>query len=211
MEVLDTPGGMLTSVTYTPGGMQDDAEGVDPGALSRARHVGRVTLNHADSERTATKGKTMVDTRPDVDLTDPVRSATSESVQGTLDQELLQRLQRYAGKPETEISARLRELEQEWDIERVLKLNASSLAFIGTLLGATVNKKWLLVPGTVLPFLFQHAVQGWCPPVAVFRRLGVRTQKEIELEKYALKLLRGDFDLPAGAPDAEEALRRATR
>lgn len=40
------------------------------------------------------------------------------------------------------------------------RLNASSLAFIGTVLGATTNRKWLLLPATVLAFLFQHAVQG---------------------------------------------------
>ncbi len=37
------------------------------------------------------------------------------------------------------------------------------------------------------------AVQEWCPPVPVFRRLGVRTCQEIDEEKYALKILRGDF------------------
>ena len=30
-------------------------------------------------------------------------------------------------------------------------------------------------------------------PTAVFRRLGVRTQSEIDEERYALKALRGDF------------------
>ncbi|HJS07611.1 MAG TPA: hypothetical protein VJ809_08115, partial [Pirellulales bacterium] len=50
-----------------------------------------------------------------------------------------------------------------------------------------------IVPGVVLSFLFQHAVQGWCPPVPVLRRLGVRTREEIDREKYALKALRGDF------------------
>jgi hypothetical protein len=39
----------------------------------------------------------------------------------------------------------------------------------------------------------QHATQGWCPPVPVFRRLGIRTQTEIDHERYALKALRGDF------------------
>jgi hypothetical protein len=153
----------------------------------------------------------MTHTEPHVDLTDPVRSATSEQVLADLDREILERIERYAGKPAAEISDRIRQLEDEWDIERVLELNASSLAFLGTALGVTVSKKWLLLPGTVLPFLFQHAVQGWCPPVALFRRMGVRTQKEIELEKYTLKVLRGDFDSPADALDAEGALRRATR
>jgi hypothetical protein len=37
-------------------------------------------------------------------------------------------------------------------------------------------------------------VQGWCPPLPVFRRLGIRTASEIDYERYALKSLRGDFD-----------------
>jgi hypothetical protein len=42
-------------------------------------------------------------------------------------------------------------------------------------------------------FLLQHAVQGWCPPLPLLRRLGVRTADEINEERYALKALRGDF------------------
>ena len=44
-----------------------------------------------------------------------------------------------------------------------------------------------------LPVLFQHAVQGWCPPIPLLRRLGIRTSREIEIERVALKILRGDF------------------
>jgi hypothetical protein len=52
-----------------------------------------------------------------------------------------------------------------------------------------------------LAFLVQHAVQGWCPPLVVLRRRGVRTRREIEEERYALKALRGDFSgLPPDAP-----------
>jgi len=60
----------------------------------------------------------------------------------------------------------------------------------------------------VLSFLFQHAVQGWCPPVPVFRRMGVRTRKEIDREKYALKALRGDFD-GLGAGGGQDRAARA--
>jgi hypothetical protein len=56
-------------------------------------------------------------------------------------------------------------------MERLLETNASALAFTGLALGITHSKKWLIIPGIVLPFLFQHALQGWCPPVPVFRRL----------------------------------------
>jgi hypothetical protein len=92
-------------------------------------------------------------------------------------------------------------------MERLLETNASALAFTGLVLGLTHSKKWLIVPGIVLPFLFQHAVQGWCPPVPVFRRLGVRTREEIDRKKYALKVLRGDFEQIGSLPRAEEALK----
>lgn len=84
---------------------------------------------------------------------------------------------------------RIGELDREWDIERVLEVNASSLALTGLVLGATVDKKWLTLPAVVLPFLLQHALQGWCPPLPLLRRLGLRTQGEIDREKYALKEL----------------------
>ena len=53
--------------------------------------------------------------------------------------------------------------------------------------GALGSRRWLWLPGFVTAFLFQHAVQGWCPPVPLLRRLGVRTAREIELERSALK------------------------
>jgi len=50
-----------------------------------------------------------------------------------------------------------------------------------------------LLPTVVLSFLLLHAIQGWCPPVPVLRRLGIRTREEIDRERYALKALAGDF------------------
>jgi hypothetical protein len=97
------------------------------------------------------------------------------------------------------IDRRLAELDHEWDIERTLEANAATLALVGVALGATVNRKWFLFPGVIAGFLLQHAIQGWCPPVPIFRRMGIRTAAEIDYERYALKFLRGDFeDLPSG-------------
>jgi len=91
------------------------------------------------------------------------------------------------------IDDRIQELDQEWDIERVLEANAASLALAGVVLGATVDRRLLALPAAVTGFLLQHALQGWCPPVPLFRRLGVRTPREIDEERTALKLVRGDF------------------
>jgi hypothetical protein len=91
------------------------------------------------------------------------------------------------------IDQRLAELEREWDIERTLEANAATLATVGAGLALLVDRKFALVPLVVGGFLLQHAVQGWCPPLPIFRRVGVRTRTEIDHERYALKALRGDF------------------
>jgi hypothetical protein len=113
------------------------------------------------------------------------------------------------------IERRLNELDEEWDIERVLEANAASAVLVGTCLGATVDRRFFALPAVVAAFLLQHAVQGWCPPLPVFRRLGFRTAAEIDYERYALKALRGDFanlgDVNRGSSGriADAALRAA--
>ena len=135
-----------------------------------------------------------------------VRAQSSQAVNNEIDQTIRRSVQSYAGQSREAITRRIDELDREWDVERTLELNASTLALTGLILGATVNKKWLIVPGVVLPFLFQHAVQGWCPPLPVLRNMGIRTREEIDREKYALKALRGDFE---NAQDANRALDAA--
>lgn len=114
------------------------------------------------------------------------------------------RVKRLASEAQSAIDARLRELDREWDIERCLETGASSLALLGTVLGVTVNRKWLWLPGGVAAFLLQHAVQGWCPPLPVFRRLGVRTADEMNYERTALLALSGSAPVApreASSPD----------
>lgn len=91
------------------------------------------------------------------------------------------------------IDKRLEELDQEWDIERRIETNAATAVLVGSTLGFLVDRRFFLLPVVVGGFLLQHAIQGWCPPVPIFRSMGVRTQSEIDEEKYALKALRGDF------------------
>jgi hypothetical protein len=97
-----------------------------------------------------------------------------------------ERIRQIAAQP-LGAAGRLRELDAEWDIERVLEANASTVAFTGIVLGATMDKRWLLLPALVTAFLFQHAIQGWCPPLPVLRRLGFRTSREIDDERAALR------------------------
>jgi hypothetical protein len=120
----------------------------------------------------------------------------------------------YAAAGPEAIDRRLAELDREWDIERLLEANAASVSLVGLGLGTWVDRRFYLLPALVAGFLLQHALQGWCPPVPLFRRLGFRTASEIEQERYALKSLRGDFrDLPderSGA-SSRQALQDARR
>ena len=120
-----------------------------------------------------------------------VRSS-SEKTNSRLQRQTISSIMDHAESVQA-IDKRLEELEHEWDIERTLEVNGSVLALTGLVLGATRGKKWFLLPTAVVGFCLQHALHGWCPPLALFRRLGIRTQREIDEERYALKCLRGDF------------------
>lgn len=93
-----------------------------------------------------------------------------------------------------EKARRLDELDREWDVERALEANAAAAALIGLALGALVNRRFFVFPALVAGFLLQHALQGWCPPLPVLRRLGVRTAREIEEERRAIEALRARAD-----------------
>lgn len=120
---------------------------------------------------------------------DRVRRSTAFELNQKIDSEIDASIAQHRQRSEEDIIRRIEVLDKEWDVERVLEVNASTLALSGLVLGLTVDRKWLFLPGAVLTFLLQHGLQGWCPPLPVLRRLGVRTRGEIDREKYALKAL----------------------
>ena len=133
--------------------------------------------------------------------TDRVRRNTDPEALARIDEKTEQNIRYYATQPEHVISRRIADLEQECSMERWLETNASSLGLTTLLLGVTVSRKWLVLTGGILSFLLLHAIEGWCPPVTVLRRLGIRTRGEIDREKYALKFLRGDFQTIPSDPE----------
>ena len=141
---------------------------------------------------------------------DHVSSSTADDVQQRLDQERLQRVTDLVGAPSAVITQHIEDLDRAWDVERVLEANASSLILLSLGLSHLHSRKWLWLTAAVPSFLLQHAIQGWCPPMVIIRRLGVRTRKEIDVERTALKALRGDFaDLAFEGRDPAAAARAA--
>lgn len=127
------------------------------------------------------------------EVEDPVRAVTDPAINARIDRDIDACIAYYRARPQHEIDGRIDELTREWDLERWLEVNASILSLTGLALGVLRRRVWLGLPIAVSAFLLQHAIRGWCPPVPVFRRLGVRTRKEIDRELYSLKWLRGDF------------------
>ena len=125
---------------------------------------------------------------------DRVRANTNPAINQQLDDALESRIRFYSTQDPIAITRRIAELDHEWDIERTLEANAASLSIVGFVLGVGFGKKWFLLPIAAAGFLLNHAIKGWSPPVPVLRRAGFRTRFEIEQERYALKILRGDFD-----------------
>jgi hypothetical protein len=91
------------------------------------------------------------------------------------------------------IERRMADLDREWDVDRAVMANFAILGGVSATLAMRDLKRtgrassgWLVLFGTQVAFLLNHAVRGWCPPLPVFRRLGFRTQKEIDAERQAL-------------------------
>src|SRR5436305_12075160 len=112
---------------------------------------------------------------------------TAESVNECIRRRTEESVARYAAAGPAAIDRRLRELDEEWDIERYLETMAPTITLLGMTLGLTVSRKFFVLPFAVQSFFLQHALQGWCPPIPVLRQLGVRTMQEIEHERCCLK------------------------
>jgi hypothetical protein len=91
------------------------------------------------------------------------------------------------------IEDRLAELESEWSAGRVTKVVIGVLLVVGFALTAISNPWWLILPAIGGLFLLQYLFSRRSWLGKVFQEMGFRTSSEIDQEKMALKVLRGDF------------------
>lgn len=140
-----------------------------------------------------------------------VRKVTSDKQNTAIDEITLLNIKGYAGKSPAEISQRIKALDKEWDIERVLDFNMSALALCGITLSLVFSNYSIILPILLLLFFIWHAFQGWCPPIPILRFFKIRTRPEIDREKYALKAMRGDFKDLSNAVDLATWAFEATK
>lgn len=140
-------------------------------------------------------------------VADRVRQNTPAEINNRLDEAMMKRIWEYAKKSREEITARIAQLDREWDLERVLETGAATMSLSGVALALVRSRFWLLLPAGVLAGLLQHSLTRRSIAVQCVRALGVRTRREIDVEKYALRMLRGDFDnLQAASEETHRAI-----
>jgi len=125
--------------------------------------------------------------------TERVIRHTPSHMNDAITEQMRDRVARYASASPQMLDQRLRELDHEWDVERVTAMMVSVGLLAGLLLAAVLGTVWLIVPALIATCLMLHALFGWSPALPVMRQMGCRTAREIDHERYALKALRGDF------------------
>jgi hypothetical protein len=110
---------------------------------------------------------------------------------------LEQRLACIADAGPQAIEDRLTELEHEWTAGRATKAVIGVMLVVGFALAAFVNPWWLILPAVAGLFLLQYLFDRTSWLGRLFHAMGIRHGSEVDQEKMALKVLRGDFrDLP---------------
>lgn len=122
-----------------------------------------------------------------------VNNESNEQNKLMMDEKVKEDIRKYADQGRDAIDNRIKELDTSWDMERALQLNAAILVLGGILLYKN-NKKWAILSIFATAILAQQAFMGNCGPFKFMKFFGVRSRKEIDKEKFALKALRGDFD-----------------
>jgi hypothetical protein len=132
--------------------------------------------------------------------TDAVRSHAPEEVNKRIDERVERCVRHMAQQDRAEISRYLKKLEREWDLNRAVTVVGSLIAVAGLWLGRRDGGGWRILSGAAAGLLLQHGLFGFGPLAEMVRALGgVRTRREIDMEKFALKALRGDFErIPKG-------------
>jgi hypothetical protein len=139
------------------------------------------------------------------DHADRIRRHTAAEVLRRIDDVTVAGLTACAASP-AQAERRMGELDREWDTDRALEIEAATMGLVGLALAAFARKQLLVLPAFVAGAVLVQATTGRYPLMPLFRRLGLRTSKEIARERYALKVLRGDFAGMGTSQAAEAAL-----
>ncbi len=108
-------------------------------------------------------------------------------------QQLCHRLTQIADQGPAAVERRLGELDREWTSGRLVKATTGVLMLVGLALTAWVSPWWLILVAATGVVLLQYVFgpRSWLGET--FTVCGFRSGVQIEDERIALRVLRGDF------------------
>jgi len=142
------------------------------------------------------------------DRRDQIDEHTSPQLRRKIAEKMECRVRGAAALDHAQAEERQQKLRGEWDAARVLQGKLGAIVVVGSLFGLTRSRLCFLVSLAAGVFLVQHALKGWTPPLALARRLGLRTPDEIARERVATAILSGDV---ATTTDPAQALSMAAK
>ena len=126
------------------------------------------------------------------DTTHRVENATSARWNDRIAQRAVRHVAACAHDENSDLERRMDELDHEWDVERIIELEAAMTIGGGILLGLMRRRAWLGLSAFAAAMVLVHTARGPYPLLPLLRRLGVRSATEISHERRALRVLRGD-------------------
>lgn len=116
---------------------------------------------------------------------DRVRQFSHPSLNQRIDEGIEARVARAQDETPARVRARLERLEREWDVDQIIQGKTAALVNLGLAL-AHRDRRGYWVAGLGFASLLSHSLIGWSPSLSLLRRLGFRTRREIDREKFAL-------------------------
>jgi len=106
---------------------------------------------------------------------------------------LCDRLVKIVDEGPLAVDRRLEELDREWSSGRLVKASVGVCLIIGLVLSLTLSPWWTILPALSGVVLLQYLFckRSWLADV--YKACGMRSGAQIEDERIALRVLRGDF------------------
>lgn len=137
-----------------------------------------------------------------------IRNKTPAEINKAIDEETLALLAKYEDASPEKVHERLDELDRSLDVECYVEMIGAGLTLAGIALASRNRKLWFL-PAITSGIVFAHSLKLLDPLTPILRLFGVWSRQEIEREKFALKMLRGDFERLKSDRSAKSALAAA--
>jgi len=107
----------------------------------------------------------------------------------------------YSVQSGQDISFHIGELQREWSLERSVEAGAAGLAMLGLILGAFASPAFLIIPIIIVGFALAHSVWRYRPDFTRLPKQGLRTQREIDAEIFAMRFMRGELSYLPSSTD----------